>query len=117
MIAKRYFLGKQAEQFTFIRIPKLLMTDGLFSDLSIEAKILYGLLLDRMGLSTKNNWIDNRNRIYVIYPVQEIQNDMGISRKKAKEYLKELERTGLLEQHNQGFGLPCLLYIKNFKAA
>ena len=116
-MAQNYFYGKQADRFSFIRIPKLLVTDEMFSTVTIQAKILYGLLLDRMGLSAKNKWIDEGTRLYVIYPLQEIQEDMGISRKKAKEYLKELERTGLLEKHSRGFGLPTLLYIKNIKAA
>lgn len=116
-MTKRYYYGKNADGYTFIRIPKLLVTDELFSSVTIQAKILYGLLLDRMGLSVKYKWIDEKNRVYVIYPLREIQEDLGISRKKAKEYLKELECAGLLERQHRGFGLPCLLYIKNFKAA
>lgn len=116
-MAQRYFYGKQADRYSFIRIPKLLVTDEFFSNVTIQAKILYGLLLDRMDLSVKNKWVDEGNRVYVIYPIQEIQKDLGISRRKAKEYLHELEETGLLERQVRGFGLPCLLYLKNFKVA
>ncbi|MBR0411692.1 MAG: replication initiator protein A [Eubacterium sp.] len=82
-MTKRYYYRKNADGYTFIRIPKLLVTDELFSSVTIQAKILYGLLLDRMGLSVKYKWIDEKNRVYVIYPLREIQEDLGISRKKA----------------------------------
>lgn len=72
----RYFYGSSADQYSFIRIPKLLITDNQFSELTIQAKMLYGLLLDRMAMSIKNKWVDNQNRVYVIYPIAEIQNDI-----------------------------------------
>lgn len=77
----RYFYGSSADQYSFIKIPKLLITDNQFSELTIQAKLLYGLLLDRMAMSIKNKWIDNQNRVYVIYPITEIQNDMHITKK------------------------------------
>ena len=62
-MAFRYFYGKEADQYSFIRIPKLLLTDKDFSSLSIMAKMLYGLLLDRMGMASKNKWLDRENRV------------------------------------------------------
>ena len=59
-----YFYGIQAEQFSFYRIPKLLFTHPSFKGMSTEAKTLYGILLDRMNLSAKNNWIDEEGRVY-----------------------------------------------------
>lgn len=116
-MAFRYFYGKEADQYSFIRIPKLLLTGKDFSSLSIMAKMLYGLLLDRMGMASKNKWLDRENRVYVIYPIAEIQQYMCISRKKAMEILSELEEKGLVEKQIRGSGLPNLLYIKQFTAA
>lgn len=113
----RYFYGSSADQYSFIRIPKLLITDTQFSELTIQAKLLYGLLLDRMAMSIKNKWIDNQNRVYVIYPITEIQNDMHITKKKAMECLAELAQKGLVEKQIRGSGMPNLLYIKQFVAA
>ena len=46
-----YYYGVEAEQFTFVRVPKVLFTDKEhFGGLSNEAKLLYGLLLERMSL-------------------------------------------------------------------
>lgn len=57
-----FYYGKEAEQFSFYRIPKTLFTNPAFSKLSSDAKILYGLMLDRLGLSIKNGWKDNEER-------------------------------------------------------
>lgn len=67
-----YFYGAQAEQFSFYRIPKALFTDTQFKDLSTDAKVLYGILLDRMSLSLKNHWLDEQNRVYIIFTLEEI---------------------------------------------
>ena len=56
----QYFYGSEADMFTFYRIPKILFTDDYFKELSSDAKILYGLMLDRMSLSRKNGWIDEK---------------------------------------------------------
>ena len=56
----KYFEGQDVEQFTFYRIPKQLFTVSCFKDLSSDAKILYGLMLDRISLSVKNHWFDEQ---------------------------------------------------------
>lgn len=61
-----YFHDYESEQFAFYRIPKVLFTDDYFRNLSSDAKVLYGLMLDRMALSIKNRWIDEDNRVYVL---------------------------------------------------
>ena len=62
-----YFFGKESEMFSFYRIPRMLIKDPNFSHLSCEAKLLYGLMLDRMALSQRNGWHDDDNRTYIIY--------------------------------------------------
>ena len=64
-----YFYGTEADQFSFYRIPKALFTDSYFKDLSSDAKILYGLMLDRMSLSIKNQWFDDKNRAYIYFSI------------------------------------------------
>ena len=61
-----YFYGPQADLFSFYRLPKALFVNPRFRDISSESKILYGLLLDRMGLSAKNGWTDDTGRVYII---------------------------------------------------
>lgn len=109
-----YFLKQQADQFSFIHIPKAMMTDGRFGVLSNTAKILYGLLLDRMKESMKNHWIDDRGYVFIVYPLKEMQEDLGVSRRTCSDSLIELEQFGLVEKQNRGGRLPSILYVKNF---
>ena len=51
-----YFYGDEAMQFTYFRIPCQLITHPRFKHLSTDSKLLYGMLLDRMSLSIKNEW-------------------------------------------------------------
>jgi len=109
-----YFYRTEAEQFSFIKIPKMLVTGEDFSSLSISAKILYGLLLDRMAIASKNKWIDDEGRVYIQYQLSEIQEDMKISKRKAGECLNELQDVGLVLKRKGGNGDPNRIYIMNF---
>ena len=109
-----YYYGSQADQFSFIRIPRVLLKDPAFANLSVYAKMLYSVLLDRMSLSSKNGWFDEENRVYIVYPITEAQEDLGIGKKKAMEVISELVEFGLLEKKRRGQGLPSLLYVKSF---
>ena len=112
-----YFYGTQADQFNFIRIPKELVVGEAFAYLSVQAKILYGMLLDRMGMSYKNKWMDEENRVYIVYSLDEIQSDMNVSKHKAVDCLAELENVGLIVKRKRGKGLPNQIYVKNFSIA
>ena len=113
-----YFYGAEAEQFTFFRIPKVLFKDKRFKDMSTDAKLLYGLMLDRMGLSMRNRWIDDDNRVYIIYKMEEIIEDIGCARQKVAKLLEELDKSvGLIERKRQGLGKPNIIYVKNFITA
>ena len=112
-----YYYGTESSQFTFIRVPKLLLFYPRFKDLSIESVILYGLLLDRMGLSMKNGWIDEDGRVYIRFKIKEIQETMGVFETTAANYLKELETIGLVEKKRTGIAQGNILYVKNFISA
>lgn len=109
-----FYYGSQADQFSFIRIPRQLLLNPAFSGLSIHAKMLYAVLLDRMSLSLKNHWLDSQNRVYIIYQVEEITQDLGYTKRKALDVLAELEAFGLVTRKRRGRGLPNYLYVKNF---
>ena len=112
-----YFYGAQAEQFSFYRIPKALLTEPNFRELSTDAKVLYGILLDRMSLSLKNQWLDAQNKVYIIFTVEEIMDALNCANQKATRLMVELEKqAGLIERKRQGLGRPNLIYVKNFAA-
>lgn len=112
-----YFRGMEAEQYSFYRVPKILFTAECFRLLSCEAKVLYGLLLDRMSLSIKNRWFDKEDRVYIIFTVDEIAALMNCGTQKAVKLLKELDTDkgiGLIEKKRLGLGKPNVIYVKNF---
>lgn len=109
-----YYYGQESEQFIFYRIPKLLFTDDKFSELSIEAKVLYGIMLDRMGLSLKNKWLDEQKRVYIVFTIDKIMNLLHCREQKANKLLKDLEEIGLIERKRNGLGKPNFIYVKNF---
>jgi len=109
-----YFYGDQGEQFAFYRTPKVFFTDPRFSNLSVLAKVLYGIMLDRVSLSGRNGWKDEQGRIYIIFALRSIMDALGCSDKPATRVLTELENYGLIERKRQGQGKPSLIYVKNF---
>ena len=109
-----YYYGKEADMFSFLRIPRLLVKDPHFKILTNDAKMLYGLMLDRMSLSIKNEWQDDEDRTYIIYKIDSIAEDLGCARKKAMSSLAELEKIGLVEKVKLGLGKPDIIYVKNF---
>ena len=111
-----YYYGNEAEQYSFYRIPKALLTDPRYKSVSIEAKVLYGLLLDRMGLSVKNGWMDSDKRVYIYFTQEDAMNLMSCGKDKATKLFRELDKDGigLIERKKQGQGRPTRIYVKNF---
>ena len=110
-----YLFDVDEAQYSFVRVPKLLLQHEAYQRISSEAKLLYSLLLDRVGLSHKNGWRDKQNRIYIIYPIAEVMEEMNCGKNKAVQLLDELEqKAGLIERKRQGLGKPNLIYVKSF---
>ena len=78
-----YFTAADAQEYTFYRIPNLLITDPAYRAVPIEAKVLYGLMLDRMGLSTQNGWLDGQGRVFIYYTVDSVREDLCCGKEKA----------------------------------
>ena len=89
-----YYYGAESDQFSFVRIPKLLLNEPRFQDISYGAKVTYAVLLDRMNLSLKNGWHDEKNRVYIRYKVSDLTDVIGRSEDTVSRYLKELEDLG-----------------------
>ena len=111
-----YFYGQVGELFSFFRIPKALFQEQRFQDLSTDAKTLYGILLDRMSLSVKNEWFDKKGRVFIIFTIEDVKRALRCADNKATRLLRELEEFGLIERKRRGQGKPCLVYVKNFSA-
>ena len=111
-----YFYGQAGELFSFFRIPKALFQEQRFQNLSTDAKTLYGILLDRMSLSVKNEWFDKKGRVFIIFTIEDVKRTLRCADNKATRLLRELEKIGLIERKRRGQGKPCLVYVKNFSA-
>ena len=111
-----YFYGQAGELFSFFRIPKALFQEQQFQDLSTDAKTLYGILLDRMSLSVRNEWFDKKGRVFIIFTIEDVKRTLRCADNKATRLLRELEEFGLIERKRRGQGKPCLVYVKNFSA-
>ena len=112
-----YYYGIEAEQFSFYRVPRILIKDKRFKDLSSDAKLLYGLMLDRMAMSMRNGWLDSENRAYIHYTMDNIMEDLNCAKEKCAKILAELDckkGIGLIEKKRQGLGKPDIIYVKNF---
>lgn len=111
-----FFYGRESERLNFITIPKILLKDPRFRRVSSEAKILYGCLLDRNSLSQKNGWLDEKNRVYVVYTIQEMKEDLCCATEKISKVLKELETIGLIFRKRNGRGMANHIYVMDYMA-
>jgi len=109
-----YFYEERSESYSFYRIPKMLFTEEIFEALSTDAKVLYGLLLDRISLSRENGWLDDAGRVYVYYTIKSVKKSMRCANTKACGLLRELDEFGLIERKKQGLGKPTIIYVKDF---
>lgn len=95
----------------FLRLPLTLLANPKYKQMSLEAKFIYSLLLNRMTLSQRNDWINEDNEVYLIYTREEAANTLNISYKKSIAAFRELIANGLLYEERQGLGEPNLLYV------
>lgn len=112
-----YYYGGESSQFSFCRIPHQLVTGEAFKGLSTDAKLLYALMLERMGLSARIGWYDEQKRVFIYYTVNEIRAALNCGNDKAIKLLAELDTVkgiGLIERIKQGQGRPTKIFVKNF---
>lgn len=84
-----YFYNRDGDRFSYYMLPKIIVTDERFKNLSSDAKILYSCLLERTSLSFRNKWLDEENRVYIIFTVEEIMEILGRSNKTAAKNSKD----------------------------
>lgn len=107
----RYYHGTEADQFSFLRLPKILFIDPQYKELSVEAKVIYGAMLDRMSLSVRENWLDEQGRVFIYFTLENIYAYLNCKKEKAIKILKELEDFQMITRKKQGFGMPNMIYV------
>lgn len=108
-----FYYSEESEQYSFYSVPKMFFTLERFTGLSAMSKLLYGFLLDRMSLSRKRNWIDDKNRAYIKYSLNAITKDMGVSKNSVIKYMRELQEFGLIMKF-QVEGMEDIIYVMDF---
>lgn len=109
-----FHYGRESDQYSFYKVPKVLFHDEAFSCLSTDAKLLYGILLDRMELSQANNWVDQQGRVFIYYTIESIQKELQCGNKKAGNLLAELDDKkgiGLITRIHQGLTKPDKIFV------
>ena len=108
-----FYYGEESEQYSFYSVPKMFFTCERFAGLSAMSKLLYGFLLDRMSLSRKRNWIDDKNRAYIKYSLNAITKDMGVSKNSVIKYMRELQEFGLIIKYPNE-GMEDIIYVMDY---
>lgn len=109
----RYFKISGTKNFAFYKVPKALFEEK-YKSVSTDAKMLYGLLLDRMYLSVKNGWIDKQGRVYQYYTIKSAREKLHFGHEKICKLFSELETADLILRKRQGRGKPSIIYLKQF---
>ena len=84
----------------------------LAGEYSINAKLLYGLLLNRTTLSQKSGWVSEDGNVYVIYTIKQMANDLDRSERTVKTALRELENAGLITRVRQGWNQANRIFLQ-----
>lgn len=111
MTNNQFYTVKEEYRETFFKLPKVFFTSTEYDTLSLDAKVSYAILQDRLQLSISNDWFDNEGKIFFIYTNEELQNILKCGNKKVVKIKSELTNLGLLKQKRQGLNKPNLLYL------
>ena len=84
----------------------------LRGEYSINAKLLYALLLGRTQLSQKSGWVSEDGDVYVIYTIRQMANDLNRSERTVKAALAELENAGLIIRVRQGWNRANRIFLQ-----
>ena len=110
MILNIDIVYEEPQSNIFFKMPKVLFTDA-YKNLSAEANLLYGLMLDRMQLSAINGWCDKNGEVFIFYTIAETSEKHGCGHDKSTRLQRELEKYNLLRRKYQGKGRPARLYV------
>lgn len=113
MKRRLYYYGEDVLSKSFLILPKELVFTESLAKMSAKSKILYCVLRERLILSARNNWKDENGRIYLIYSIEKMAQDLFYSRATIMRMMDELENLGLIERRKQGLGKPNLVYLCN----
>lgn len=107
-----YHYKDDSQEMVFFKMPKILFFSDEFKEISMSAKLLYMLLLDRVSISIKNNWVDEDDKVFIYYTQEEAMKKLNFGNKKVSSLFKELDENGVITRIKNGFNKPDLIYVK-----
>lgn len=99
----------------FLVIPKILLKDSKYKNISVYAKLLYAMMAERMSLSEKNGWVDDENKVYIFFTLDEAMEVLAVGKDKAIKVFAELDDVtgcGLISKIKTGGHTPSRIYVK-----
>ena len=100
-----------AQNFSYVRMPRRLFSDSRYADISPDAKMAYAFLLDRLPLSVRNGWVNEQGEAFVVFPRSSLARTLGVGEKRASAIFRQLAEKGLLREERRGFGTPNRIYL------
>jgi len=109
--SSRFYTEKEEVTLRFYQTPKALFKNPRYKGLSLGPKLMYSILRDRLDMSIKNNWKDEKGYIYLIFSVEELASLLGIDRTAVMRYKKKLVECNLIIDKRLGQGNPNRIYV------
>ena len=108
VISINEYMTSETKLPAYLPYPRFLLS----FDLTLTAKLVYALLLDRTTLSQKNGWFDEAGHIYVLFTLKCMAEAINRSTMSVKKALNELQTAELIERKHYGFSMPNRIFVK-----
>jgi len=109
--SSRFYTLKEEVTLRFYQTPKALFKNSKYKGLSLGPKLMYSILRDRLDISIKNNWKDEKGYIYLIFSVEELSDLLEMDRTAIIRYKKKLVEYNLIIDKRLGQGYPNRIYV------
>ena len=100
-----------AQNFRYVRMPRRLFSDSRYADISLDAKMAYAFLLDRLPLSVRNGWVNEQGEAFVVFPRSALAGTLGIGERRVSRAFRQLVEKGLLREERRGIGKSNRIYL------
>ena len=107
----RFYTEKEEVTLRFYQTPKALFKNPKYKGLSLGPKLMYSILRDRLDMSIKNNWKDEKGYIYLIFSVEELMNLLEINKETVTIYKRKLIKYRLIIDKRLGQGKSNRIYV------
>jgi DNA-binding MarR family transcriptional regulator len=107
----RFYTEKEEVTLRFYQTPKALFNNPGYEGLSLGSKLMYSILRDRLDMSIKNNWKDEKGFIYLVFSIEELSKLLEINKETVSTYKKQLVKYGLIIDKRLGQGKSNMIYV------